>query len=293
MLNKLISQKDTQSIGVDNMTTLLSMDEIERHILENGFTISFNFINKYIKSTDLKFEDYVLLIDLADDYKQARAIVNEMKKKEIDVPNSLKVRLFWKPIKEEHVSQQRKYYMDNFSSDIFEERLNNPVMIHYEELLKEKRLQELIEKYNEEEGVILLQAAGKRETTNSAYVRSQQVKKGALVRANYLCELDSTHSTFISRNTNKNYMEVHHLIPMEYQSEFFNSLDIAANVVCICPTCHKSLHFGNIEEIKPLLNKLINLKVNELKKYNINIEIENLYNYYSKGFKDDGGIVDE
>ena len=34
------------------------------------------------------------------------------------------------------------------------------------------------------------------------------------------------------------------LIPMKKQQTFSTSLDVYANVVCLCPVCHRLLHYG-------------------------------------------------
>lgn len=43
-------------------------------------------------------------------------------------------------------------------------------------------------------------------------------------------------------------MEGHHLIPLKFQEEFSNSIDVYANIVCLCPVCHRLLHHGLISE---------------------------------------------
>ena len=47
----------------------------------------------------------------------------------------------------------------------------------------------------------------------------------ALKDANYLCESDSSHVTFL-RDDKKQFMEKHHLIPMEFYFEFDRSIQI-------------------------------------------------------------------
>ena len=40
-------------------------------------------------------------------------------------------------------------------------------------------------------------------------------------------------------------MEGHHLVPLRWQQEFPKaSLDCYANLICLCPTCHRMLHFA-------------------------------------------------
>ncbi|MGL4999965.1 MAG: HNH endonuclease [Cetobacterium sp.] len=49
----------------------------------------------------------------------------------------------------------------------------------------------------------------------------------------------------MSGTTNKQYMEAHHLIPMNAQDSFKNSLDVLGNVVSLCPNCHRMIHHGD------------------------------------------------
>ena len=51
-------------------------------------------------------------------------------------------------------------------------------------------------------------------------------------------------------------MEGHHALPMRYQERFKNSLDVYANVVCLCPTCHRLLHYGIASEKIDVVDKI-------------------------------------
>ena len=78
-----------------------------------------------------------------------------------------------------------------------------------------------------------------------------------MVLAGFKCEIDSTHETFISRSTGKQYVESHHLIPIEFHADFENSLDVEENIVCLCSNCHNRIHYGvdNAILIKQLFAK--------------------------------------
>ncbi len=81
-------------------------------------------------------------------------------------------------------------------------------------------------------------------STVSSYRRNQIIVEQALEGAHHSCEHDKQHKTFVSISTGKQYMEGHHLIPLKYQEEFENSIDVYANIVCLCPICHRMLHHG-------------------------------------------------
>lgn len=85
-------------------------------------------------------------------------------------------------------------------------------------------------------------------TTATQWKRNQIVITQAIEGANHCCEHNHDHHTFIARSSGKAYMEGHHLIPLEFQTKFECSIDVYANVVCLCPTCHRLMHFGRDSE---------------------------------------------
>lgn len=102
----------------------------------------------------------------------------------------------------------------------------------------------------------------------------------ARVAANYLCEHNHEHTTFTNKATNHNYVEAHHLIPMQLQGRFFYSLDIEANIVALCPVCHRMIHHATNKEKKDIITQLYNERIERLKKCNIYIELNDLLNFY-------------
>lgn len=113
------------------------------------------------------------------------------------------------------------------------------------------------------------------------YPRNLAYAKKALEKANFLCEVDNTHITFISRATNKQYMEAHHLIPLQFQEEFLYSLDIPANIISLCPNCHRKLHLALINDKKKLLEKLLMNRNDTLKEFGIEINKDELFEIYT------------
>ena len=85
-------------------------------------------------------------------------------------------------------------------------------------------------------------------TCSTHWRRNQIIISQAIERAMHQCEHDPMHITFLARSTGQAYMEGHHLIPMKYQPQFYCTIDVYANVVCLCPTCHRLLHFGRDPE---------------------------------------------
>lgn len=110
--------------------------------------------------------------------------------------------------------------------------------------------------------------------------RNPRYASEAVADANYLCEFNNQHQHFISKFNQQNYVEAHHLIPMKYQDNFEDSLDIHANIVSICLICHKKLHFGLFEDKKEIINKLFNTRRERLKECRIILNDNELYSYY-------------
>lgn len=106
-------------------------------------------------------------------------------------------------------------------------------------------------------------------TSVTTWKRNEIIKKQSIEMANYTCEIDSKHETFITESTRKQYMEGHHAIPMKNQGDFSVSLDIYANIVCLCPICHKLLHYGLKDDRKSVLNRIYAERAERLKQSGI------------------------
>ena len=46
------------------------------------------------------------------------------------------------------------------------------------------------------------------------------------------------------------------IIPLKFQEKCNNSIDVYANIVCLCPVCHRLLHHGLINERTYVAEKL-------------------------------------
>ncbi|MDM5198977.1 restriction endonuclease [Fictibacillus enclensis] len=115
---------------------------------------------------------------------------------------------------------------------------------------------------------------------SSSYKRDYNTAKTAIVTAEYRCEIDASHEGCISRVTHKNYVEAHHLIPIEYQDDFANSVDVEANIVSLCVGCHKKLHHAAYTVIKPLIEKLYDERIDRLRYCDVELTKSKLLSYY-------------
>lgn len=74
------------------------------------------------------------------------------------------------------------------------------------------------------------------------YARNRNIAIKRMEFSGFTCEFDSSHNLFISRFSNKRYLEAHHLVPMGLQGEFKKTLDTIHNIFCLCPFCHRAVH---------------------------------------------------
>lgn len=143
------------------------------------------------------------------------------------------------------------------------------------ENLKEQQIQDYEwqrEIQNGEEGQDIIYSP------KGSYRRDRNIAGSALQKANYECEYDKEHESFISRKTNKPYMEAHHLIPMEFQRQFIDSIDIEENIICLCSRCHNEIHYGVDPE--KIIKKLFKQRKEALVKVGIDITIDTLLEMY-------------
>ncbi|MCP4653454.1 MAG: hypothetical protein GY858_08780 [Candidatus Omnitrophica bacterium] len=116
---------------------------------------------------------------------------------------------------------------------------------------------------------------------SNQYPRKPRHAKKAIVNAKYLCEINNAHITFINPATQKNYTEAHHLIPMQYQSEYIYSIDVPENIISLCPNCHRKIHKALSELKKDMLQAILTKqKEKDLQKREINITLPKLFEYY-------------
>lgn len=161
---------------------------------------------------------------------------------------------------EVHQNAYRKRFkqIDWFNMDIAEEIKKRKIDLDYrhEEM---SRLFEMIDgiyqsreferekevhNYVSYEDTIPREKSNKHTSSTTSYQRNSSIAEYVLKMHDYKCELNPNHETFIRRSNYTKYMEPHHLIPLGNQDSFEYSLDVPANIICLCPTCHREIHYG-------------------------------------------------
>lgn len=108
----------------------------------------------------------------------------------------------------------------------------------------------------------------------TVWKRSNILRIQTLVSADFKCEIDSRHETFIAEKTGKPYMESHHAIPLRQQPHFDNSLDVYANLVCLCPICHRKIHYGIKSERVGMIEHIYQNRSERLAKSGICLDLK-------------------
>jgi 5-methylcytosine-specific restriction protein A len=110
--------------------------------------------------------------------------------------------------------------------------------------------------------------------------RDLSVAATALERAQYKCEVDPEHQTFISLKSGHPFMEAHHLIPLESEDSFNYSLDVPENVICLCPTCHRVFHNAEIGYRSVRIMRFYEERMEQLEQRGIGINLNALFGFY-------------
>jgi len=113
--------------------------------------------------------------------------------------------------------------------------------------------------------------------------KNPAIAKKVLNDNEYRCLCNIRHVTFMTPTGNY-YMEGHHLIPCTIEnSERFKAvskLDREENIVCVCPNCHKAIHYGNTNVKTPLIELLYNMQLAKLNLVGLKISVDELLNLY-------------
>lgn len=120
----------------------------------------------------------------------------------------------------------------------------------------------------------------KQSSSSTSWARDSNIAFTALDNANFQCENDPTHKTFISARTGKQFVEAHHLIPMEYQGDFAVSIDVPENIISLCPNCHRAFHNSEPSIQEGLITKFFALRSSSLEERGIYVSLDKLLKYY-------------
>lgn len=144
----------------------------------------------------------------------------------------------------EIMAEGDKQYFANYDEN--DKETKSRVFLNHEELLYEAFAADTTNK-----NVVGVLHPEKKTVSVSLYKRDPLVVAETLRLANGHCELCEVKSPFKTKE-GRDYLEVHHVIPLSKQGS-----DTVSNTVALCPNCHRMLHFGeNAESMMAKLNKI-------------------------------------
>lgn len=123
-------------------------------------------------------------------------------------------------------------------------------------------------------------------TASPVVRRIPRIARQSLAAAGFVCAMDSHHLTF-STGKGTVYMESHHLIPCTYSNAKYFwqtrrlNIDCMSNIVCLCPTCHRKIHFAAPDEKRAMLKQVYEKQRQRLCDAGLNISFEELAKLYS------------
>lgn len=124
--------------------------------------------------------------------------------------------------------------------------------------------------------------AAENSVSSSRPATNPRLGKAVIRQYGYKCIFSSDahpHGTF-QKSDGTPYMEVHHLIPLEQQRRFTYKLDTRANLVPVCPLCHRRLHYGCREDVDQMLTQLYRERHDLLELSGLPVTLEQLKSYY-------------
>jgi len=106
--------------------------------------------------------------------------------------------------------------------------------------------------------------------------KNPSLAKSVIVESGYKCIIDQNHETFQTKKGER-YMEGHHLIPCtprnarNFEEKDGKNIDCIENIVSICPTCHRAIHFGCNSTKEALVKTLYARQKNKLEEVGLRI----------------------
>lgn len=114
----------------------------------------------------------------------------------------------------------------------------------------------------------------------------KKYKINSIILHNFLCGCNNiSHIYFTSNTTKKNFLEGHHMIPLEYQHQYWNeykiNLDCTQNIIPLCPHCHSKIHYATVGEKNEILGEIFYKYKEKLKDIDPRITLSKFASFYN------------
>lgn len=128
-------------------------------------------------------------------------------------------------------------------------------------------------------------------TGRKRFKTQRKIRDSVLEKAHYVCDCDDTKHFYFEAMDLHNYVEGHHVVPMNRQEEYYFdgsiNLDVPNNIVALCPNCHCQIHLGSRQARLKILSELFVRNKAKLLTLNPKLTLSILASYYNIGLEDE------
>lgn len=135
-------------------------------------------------------------------------------------------------------------------------------------------------KHQSVDKLIKTKPAALKAQSKMIYQRNPVIAAEAIKIHDYTCQVNGKHKYFISESTQRNYVEAHHIVPISTQALFDNGIDCIPNIACLCPVCHRQVHFGLKNDKHKILRTIWDINQRDIKNSGIDIDFKELVELY-------------
>lgn len=109
-----------------------------------------------------------------------------------------------------------------------------------------------------------------------------RLKITRIKKSDYLCEISPEHKTFLNTSGKHQYLEVHHIIPLNAQKDYCDTkLDSLFNLIALCPICHTQVHYACKKQREEIFLKMYNVRKEEMLKHDFDLQkVHDIFNKY-------------
>lgn len=115
--------------------------------------------------------------------------------------------------------------------------------------------------------------------SRTTFLRDPRLAWKRFETAHFECEFDRSCRLFRSKSTGANFLECHHIIPIQFQQNFAPSLDFLENLIALCPFCHRAIHHAEVNLTREIIERILGTRSGLLDRLELSPErVFELYN---------------
>ncbi|MDR1917680.1 MAG: HNH endonuclease [Christensenellaceae bacterium] len=121
------------------------------------------------------------------------------------------------------------------------------------------------------------------------YKTQKKIRDSVLQQVGYVCNCDDFKHFYFEAIELHNYVEGHHIVPMNRQEEYYFSkninLDVPSNIVALCPNCHSQIHLGSRQARLKIISELYMRNKAQLLSFDKDLTLAVLASFYNIGLE--------